>query len=146
MTSVSMASDTDVRRTIQNQYKRWSRAALTNDVESILTILAPNYTLHTYSGKVIDHKTYESSLRERKKQNKPASVYDTHIERMSIHGDNAIVVSNETSSNTSVDPITNKKLRLMHIHKYSDSWVKIRGEWRLQKTITQAESTKVVPL
>jgi hypothetical protein len=65
---------------------------------------------------------------------------------ITVHDDVADVISNETSDNISVDPITNKKLKLVHIHRYADTWVKIRGKWRLKITITQVESTKVVPL
>ena len=65
---------------------------------------------------------------------------------MTVHGKVASVISNETSVNLSVDPVTNKKLKLVHLHRYLDTWIKSGGVWRLQKTLTQIESTKVVPV
>jgi len=133
-----------VKDDIDHQYKRWGRAALVNDVETILSVLAPDYTLHTYTGTVITRKDYEASLRKRKASNKPATVYVTKMFSLAVEGATAKVISDETSENPSVDPITNKKLRLIHIHRYQDTWIKSNGAWRLQTTITQVESTKVV--
>lgn len=135
-----------VKDDIGRQYKRWAKAALVNDVETILAILAPDYTLHTYTGKIIARKDYEASLRKRKADNKPATAYDTQIAGVTVEGDTAKVISDETSANFSVDPITNKKLKLIHIHRYLDTWIKQQGGWRLQTTITQVESTKIVPV
>ncbi len=134
-----------VKDDINHQYKRWGNAALVNDVETILSILAPDYTLHTYTGTVIKRSDYETSLRKRKASNKPATVYHTSMYSIAVQGVIAKVISDETSENPSVDPITNKKLRLVHIHRYLDTWIKTGGIWRLQTTITQVESTKVVP-
>lgn len=134
-----------VKGDIDRQYKRWGKAALTNDVETILGVLAPDYTLHTYTGIVIPRAKYEVSLRKRKAENKPATVYDTSMASISVLGDVAKVISDETSDTFSVDPITNKKLKLIHIHRYLDTWIKTKGVWRLQTTITQVESTKVAP-
>lgn len=135
-----------VKSDIDRQYKRWGKAALVNDVDTILNVLTPDYTLHTYTGTVIPRVKYEASLRKRKAENKPATVYETSMASISVTGDVAKVISDETSNNMSVDPITNKKLKLIHIHRYLDTWVRTKGVWRLQTTITQVESTKVVPV
>ena len=140
------AATASVRDDIDHQYKRWGRAALVNDVDTILDILAPDYVLHTYTGTAIPRKNYEASLRKRKAANKPATVYETSMFAITVTGDTALVTSDETSNNLSVDPITNKKVKLVHIHRYLDTWIRIRGAWRLQKTITTVESTKVVPI
>lgn len=135
-----------VRSDIDRQYKRWGKAALVNDVDTILDVLTPDYTLHTFTGTVIPHVKYEASLRKRKAENKPATVYETSMASITVTGEVAKVISDETSNNMSVDPITNKKLKLIHIHRYLDTWVRTKGVWRLQTTITQVESTKVVPV
>ena len=135
-----------VKDDIDRQYKRWGRAALVNDVDTILAILAPEYVLHTYSGKAITHREYEASLRQRKAANKPATVYETSMADITVSSDTALVTSDETSNNVSVDPITNKKVKLVHVHRYKDTWVRIRGVWRLRNTLTTVETTTVVPI
>jgi len=131
---------------IQRQYKRWSQAALVNDVDTILSILREDYTLHPFTGAAIPRKDYEVSLRKRKAASKPATVYETSIADITVTGNTALVTSDETSNNISVDPITNKKMKLVHVHRYKDTWVRSQGTWRLQTTITTVETTKVVPI
>ena len=143
--SIGVAS-ASVRSDIDHQYKRWSKAALTNDVETILAVLAPDYTLHTYTGTVIPRKAYEASLRKRRESKQAATAYQTRIASVSVSGGVAKVISDETSAKLTVDPVTAKKLKMVHIHRYLDTWVKIGHNWRLQTTITQIESTKIVPL
>lgn len=139
----SASASASVRGDIEKQYQRWSKAALANDVETILDVLAPDYTLKTYTGQVILRKDYEVSLRKRKAANKPATVYETKIASLSVEKDVASVISDETSVADSVDPITNKKVKLVHIHRYLDTWVKLGKVWRLRSTVTQVEETKI---
>jgi hypothetical protein len=135
-----------VRADIDHQYKRWAQAALSNDVETILAVLAPDYTLHTYTGTVIARKDYEASLRKRRASHQAATAYQTQIASVQVDGATAKVISDETSAKVSVDPVTTKKLKMIHIHRYLDTWVRIGRSWRLQTTVTQIESTKIVPL
>jgi uncharacterized protein DUF4440 len=141
----AMVAQGSVRSDIDRQYKRWAKAAVTNDVDTILAILAPDYTLHTYTKMVIPRKDYEVSLRKRKASGKPAAAYQTKIVSVTVEGSKASVISDETSDTYSQDPITNKKLKLIHTHRYLDTWIKMGSSWRLQTTITQVEATKVVP-
>lgn len=132
-----------VRSDIERQYKRWAKAALTNDVDTILEVLSPEYTLRTYAGQTILRKDYEASLRKRKAANQPSSAYETKIVSLEVKGETAMVISDETSEKDSVDPITNKKVKLIHLHRYLDTWVKMGRAWRLRSTYTQTESTKL---
>ncbi|AIE85376.1 nuclear transport factor 2 family protein [Fimbriimonas ginsengisoli] len=134
-----------VRSNIDSQYKKWAKAAVQNDVDTILDILAPDYTLHTYTGKVIARKDYEASLRKRKESKQPTTAYETKIASVSVQGDTAKVISDETSAKATIDPITGKNLKMIHIHRYLDTWIRQAGKWRLQSTVTQVETTKVVP-
>ena len=134
------------RTQIDHQYKRWAKATLTNDVDTVLSVLAPGYTLHTYTGTVIERKAYEASLRKRKASKQPATAYQTQIASVSVAGSTARVISDETSAKVSVDPVTSKKLKMIHIHRYLDTWVKLGTVWKLQSTVTQLESTKIVDL
>jgi len=134
-----------VRSDIQRQYTRWARAALSNDVDAILSILAPDYSLHTYTGTTINRTDYEASLRKRKAANKPATAYETKINNVTVEGSTALVISDETSEAVSLDPVTNKKVKLIHIHRYLDTWIRSGKGWRLRTTITKVESTTVAP-
>ena len=135
-----------VRSQIQSQYRRWAKAAVSNDVDTVLSILAPDYALHTYTGTTISRDKYEASLRKRKAENKSASQYQTKINSVKVAGETAAVVSDETSQAVSLDPVTNKKVKLIHIHRYLDTWVHLSGRWRLRNTVTTVESTTVAPL
>ena len=135
-----------VRDQIDRQYKRWATAAVKNDVETILAIMAPDYTLKTYTGMVIDHKKYEASLRKRRETNQPTDAYQTEIAQISVKGTTASVISNETSSKLTTDPITNKRVNMIHVHRYEDTWIKSGKTWKLKSTVTQQESTKVIPV
>lgn len=139
-------SSASIRSDIEGQYKRWATAAKTNDVDTILSILTPSYTLRTYTGKVISYADYRASLEKRKRTNQPSDAYETSIHALTITVSSAEVISDETSSKESQDPVTGKKLRIIHIHRYRDLWLKAGATWRLNSTETQQESTKVVPL
>jgi ketosteroid isomerase-like protein len=130
---------------IERQYKRWEQASLTNDVDAVLAILAPDYTLKTFTGKVIAHDAYEASLRKRKASGKPSTGYETVMVDCKVSGPSAAVISDETSTNIAPDPVTNKDMKLIHIHRYLDTWARIDGEWRLRSTVTQVEKTKIFP-
>lgn len=142
--AASLAS-ASVKTDIDRQYKRWAKAAVANDVETILGIMAPDYTLKTYAGVVVDHQKYEASLRKRREAKQPTDAYRTEIYSLSVKGKIATVISDETSEKPTVDPLTNEKLNMMHIHRYLDTWVKLGKDWRLRSTVTQLESTKIVP-
>ncbi len=131
-----------VRAQIQRQYNRWGKAAKTNDVETILAILTPDYTLKPYSGAVIPLKAYGASLRKRKKENKPVDAYETKILNLTVSGKTARVTSDETSRKATVDPITKSRVSIVHIHRYLDTWVLMGGKWRLRSTVTQKEITR----
>jgi hypothetical protein len=131
---------------IERQYKRWAKAARTNDVETILAILTPDYTLKPYTGDVIPLKKYEASLRQRKKENKPVDAYDTKILSLTLTGKTAQVTSGEISRKATVDPITKSRVSIVHIHRYLDTWVLMAGKWRLRSTVTTKEITKTEKL
>jgi len=137
------ADDAKVRLQIDRQYKVWSSAAMNNNVEQVLSILSPDYTLQTYTGTIIPRKSYEQSLRKRKAENKPAAVYTTRMKSIKVSGSTALVVSEELSKSPTIDPITNVNQILVHIHEYNDTWVRIAGKWRLRSTVTKLEKTTV---
>lgn len=134
-----------VRDEIEAQYARWARAALVNDVETVLSVLAPDYTLKTYTDSVIDRKAYEKSLRDRRARKQKSDAYQTKIASLNVQGRVATVISDETSIKAAKDPITKQAISMVHIHRYQDTWVKLGKSWRLKSTVTQMESTRIVP-
>ena len=131
------------RTEIEQQYKRWGKAALKNDADTILSILAPEYTLKTYAGKVISRKDYATSLRKKKAEGKPIDAYETKILSVKIVAGTAQVTSDETTKKRTKDPITGKSVVILHIHRYLDTWVRSGGVWRLRSTVTQQELTEL---
>lgn len=142
-TALSLAYGESARGAIEGQYKRWARAALNNDVEGVLGILMPGYTLRTFDGTVIERKAYEASLRKRKAEGQKPAAYSTSIETLSVSRQRATVLSLETSVKATADPITNKVQKLVHIHRYRDVWVRTSGRWRLASTVTLLEKTTI---
>jgi hypothetical protein len=132
-----------IRSSISHQYKIWVSAALSNDVDGVLSILAPGYTLKTFDGTVIPLKKYEVSLRKRRASGKKPNAYTTSIQSLTELGTSAKVISLETSITDTPDPITNKIQKLIHIHQYQDSWVKLNGTWKLLSTVTLVEKTTI---
>jgi|SRR5579862_8432522 len=141
LAAISFASRT--RSQIELQYKRWARAALSNDVDGVLAILSPNYALKTFDGKVIALKDYATSLRKRKASGKKPATYTTSIESLSQQGNAVIVISLETSITQTPDPITNKLQKLIHVHQYRDTWLRASGSWKLATTVTLIEKTTI---
>jgi hypothetical protein len=132
-----------VKSDIEQQYKAWVRSSLKLDVDGVLAVLTPEYTLKTFDGKVIPLKNYEVSLRQRKAKGiKPAN-YTTEIKSLEEAGDEAKVISLETSITDTPDPITNKVQKVIHIHEYLDTWKRMGRKWRLASTVTQVERTTI---
>jgi hypothetical protein len=119
------------------------KATLSNDVNTIIAILAPDYTITTFTGKLIHLKDYEASLKKRKASGQKPNAYSTAIEDLKSKGNTASVISLEKNITEAVDPVTNKHRKLVHIHRYLDTWINIAGTWRLKSTVTQLESTTV---
>lgn len=128
---------------IESQYRRAAKATLTNDVDTLLSILTPDYVLLTYTGTLLDRKTYEASLRKRHSENQHPDTYKTRIVTIHALQKFAKVISEETSSKVSRDPLTDRNLRVIQIHRYVDTWIKVGQTWQLKATATLEESTKV---
>ena len=50
-----------MRVALQARYDAWSKAYMANDVDTLLSILAPDYTLKTSSGTEIKRSEYEAT-------------------------------------------------------------------------------------
>ncbi len=132
-----------VRSKIQTQYKRWVAASMRLDVDGVLAILTPDYTLKTFDGKLIPLKMYEQSLRKRKATGQKPNAYTTTIQSLEKAESAATVISWETSVTDTPDPITNKIQKVIHVHQYRDIWTNLRGTWKLASTVTLLEKTTI---
>ncbi len=130
-----------VRKALERQYQAWAHAAVKNDVDCILGILAPEYTLTTFAGKVIPYANYKKSLLARKASGKPSTAYTTRICDLSVASRSATVRSEEISISVARDPILQKDVKIVHTHQYIDKWRNTGRVWRLVSTVTTLEKT-----
>ncbi len=114
-----------VRSAIQAQYDRFAKAYVANDVEAMLKILAPEYTLKNAEGEVKTRREYERTLRGRAARGRTTQLYKVRIVSLEVRGDRAEVRSHEVSSG---------KDGKEHVHVYQDTWRRVKGVWRLAAT------------
>lgn len=131
---------TDTQKQIQAQYNRWSRAYMSHDVDTLLDILSPDYTLTSVDKDVMSYATYKAYLELKRKTPKDATEYKTRILKLVQSGERAVVTSEEAMTTAGTDP-SGKKVVSVHKHVYSDTWVHEATTWRLLSTVTQREST-----
>jgi hypothetical protein len=124
----------EVQKQIQAQYDRWSKAYMANDVDTLLGILSPDYTLTNSNKEVMTYATYKAYIKLRAKGPKEATQYRTRILSLSVHGD--------VADADSVESMTTG--RTVHRHEYHDTWSLRGGVWRLSKTVTVKESTTTI--
>ena len=139
--AMSSVAHTVVRKALERQYQSWAHAAVTNDVDRILAILAPEYTLKTFAGKVITYDNYKKSLLARKAAGKPSTAYTTRICDLTVAPHAATVRSEEISISLAKDPILLKDVKIVHTHQYIDRWREQGRVWRLCSTVTTLEKT-----
>lgn len=138
-------SETEVRKQIQAQYDAWSGAYMRNDVDVLLAILAPGYTLKASNGNVITYSEYEVILNQRKKKGTDTTQYSTEILRLTLHADVAALLSRETTVMKRKNPDTGKVENVQMQHDYVDIWTFMNGKWLLRSTATQRENTQIKP-
>jgi hypothetical protein len=137
----SAQAHSTVRKALERQYQTWAHAAVKNDVDRILGILAPEYTLTTFAGKVIPYANYKKRLLARKASGKPSTAYTTRICDLSVASRFATVRSEEISISEARDPILQKDVKIVHTHQYIDKWRHTGQAWRLVSTVTTLEKT-----
>jgi len=131
-------------KAIQAQYYRWSKAYMTNDIDTLLDILAPEYTLTNVNKDVMTYPTYKAYLRLRKNGPKDTTRYSTEIRKLTVKGSNADVDSIETMLTVRPDK-SGQVLESTHRHEYQDRWrfYEFENKWRLVSTVTVKETTTV---
>jgi hypothetical protein len=134
-------SPDEAKKAIQVQYDRWSKAYMAHDVDSLLAILSPGYTLKTAKGATMSHDEYQTSLLVRKQKHDDTTQYSTEIQRITMHGDVAAIYARETTTNPKLNPQTGKTEPISYQHDYIDVWEYRAGEWRLKSTVTLKEQT-----
>ncbi len=115
---------------------------MANDVDALLSMLTPDYTLTTVDGAVIKHGEYEATLRLRKSAHSDTKKYATRILAIKVSGETAEVEARETMTGQMKDASTGKVAMFVHEHDYSDTWTHSTGVWLLRKTITLKEHSR----
>jgi hypothetical protein len=139
----SAGAQTDVRKAIQAQYNRWSKAYMANDVDTLLDVLLPEYTLTGVDKNVMTYATYRAYLDLKRKTPKTTTRYSTSIHGLTVHGNDADVDSIESM-------VTEKRIKSgpllvsTHLHEYIDKWRFSGKTWRLASTVTIKESNYTV--
>lgn len=116
---------------------------MNHNSEVLVAILSPDYTLVTSTKATLDYPTYTAKLRLLKELPPETTRYSTAIRNLTIKGDQAEVLSEESMKSKGVDPRTKKPVWVDHRHLYRDSWIQYDAGWRLRKTVTQKESTTI---
>ncbi len=132
-----------VRIEIQHQYDRWSKAYMTQDVNVLLEILSPDYSLTTGDKDELSYKTYAAYLKLKAKGPKDITHYKTIIKSFNLSSSTADVVAIETMTTELADRTNAKGQLSVHQHEYLDRWQSFDHTWRLLKTTTLHESTKI---
>jgi len=140
-------SPTQVKKQIQAQYDRWSKAYMAQDVDTLVGILAPDYSLTSSDGKVSTHDGYVAYLRLKKRTGyKDPFTTQTTIVGLQMSGAQAKVDAQEIMTSQVTDPTTQKPETCIHSHYYLDIWQRFGSVWRLKSTKTLRESTTYKPL
>lgn len=138
--SAAVPSEADAKAQIQLRYAAWSKAYMAHDVDTLEAILAPDYTLKTAQGTLINAGEYRVMLNLRKSKHSDTTHYSTEILRITMRGGIAAIWSRETTT----DPATNGQTTpVSYLHDYVDLWVWTDHTWRLRSTVTQTET--VIP-
>ena len=106
---------------IAAQYRRWDTAYVARDVRAASDVLSDGFRLVTGSGSETNKVSYIVSFRDSAAPDK----YATKMLRIKSRGQSAKVWTRETSDS--------------EVHYYLDTWIKERGEWRLQGSKTLRE-------
>lgn len=132
-------TESEARKAIQKQYNSWSKAYMAHDVDTLLSILAPTYTLKTAQGKFIKHTEYAVMLKMRKQKHSDTTRYSTEILRITLKNGVAAIFSRETTTDPGLNQKTGKSEPVSYQHDYIDLWIYAAGKWLLQSTVTQRE-------
>ena len=140
----------EARKQIQARYDAWSKAYMANDVETLLGMLAPEYTLTTVDGTLIKRSEYEAKLRLRKAANADTTKYATKILSLKMLGPmpggrpevgGRIDAGAEVIARESMTSMVDGK-KVVHEHDYRDTWNHIGNSWLLAGTVTLKERTR----
>ena len=140
---VQAVKPAEVRKAIQAQYDAWSKAYMANDVDKLLAILAPDYSLKTADGTEIKRPEYEATLKLRKAANADNKKCSTKILKLDISPDTAQVLSRESMISKARNAKSGREETVIHEHDYADIWIRSGDSWLLKRTVTLKEHTRL---
>jgi len=115
---------------------------MANDVDTLLKILSPDYTLTSIDKETLTYGVYKAYLLLKAKGPKDTTRYSTFIRKLTEKNGDAEVDSVETMITRKADK-TGRSVLTTHRHVYSDKWRLSGGEWLLYRTVTLKESTRI---
>jgi hypothetical protein len=137
-------STESVRRDIELQYAKRSRAIVTHEVRGVLDVLAPGFSMHYVQGSIAGRKEWEDGLRARMAElatqakrakdaggewKNPESV-STVLQKIAVHGDRATVTAQTTTKNRATYPHGVAYTATLE-ETSEDTWVRTALGWRL---------------
>jgi hypothetical protein len=129
-----LAGQDTVLEQIQQQYDRFAVAYVKNDVMSMLRVLDPSYEIVDIDGTIIPMAKYRTILEGRKQRGQKVAGYSVRIIKLSLSGQTATAMSEETSA-----AIGAQNVKVIKVHQYEDTWAHHRGSWRLKRSKTLKE-------
>ncbi len=128
----------EVRKAIQAKYDAWTKAYTHNDVDTLLSILATDYTLKPAKGDVLSYAEYATGLKLKRGKPADTKTYTQKLLNLTLQGGIAAIYSRETTIVTKPAP-DGKVASTTFVHDYIDTWIWRGGKWLLQSTVTQRE-------
>lgn len=138
-------TEADAKQEIQVRYNEWSKAYMANDVDTLTSILTPDYTIKTAKGALIARSEYDVMLNIRKEKHSDTTRYSTELLRITLREGVAAIYSRETTTNPQKNEKTGKMESLTYQHDYIDVWVNTGGKWLLRSTVTLKEQPLTSP-
>jgi hypothetical protein len=138
------ADEKAVRRELEAQYARWARAHTARDISALQRFIEEETTPDfVFKGPRRTHTRREEletyrPVREGKQPWAPAREYRTTLDRLSVHGGEALAVVTDRAVSIVRDPkITGDPVRKRHVlimeRTNRDVWVRTAAGWKLQK-------------
>lgn len=87
-------------------------------------------------------KEYQTLLEKRKAEGKKTSAYRTKITSLKVNGKTAVASTVEISDAIAIDPKTRRMRKTVRTHTYRDTWVNMKGVWRLKRTEARGEKSE----
>jgi ketosteroid isomerase-like protein len=130
---------TEAKKSIQAMYAVKNTAAEKKDVQSMMSIYTPDFTITYPDGRVVNKTQLQQETEKMLPSVKSVVAHDL-VKSISLKGNTAFVQSSRSSTSISDNPDTHKPDRVVLSAKVEDIWVKVEKKWLLKKSHVLAAS------